>query len=160
AASNDEDECCRAFLQSSTTLTEKFFVFANELFEHVFLHQNERSLVQTLRAFSTRLFVMFELLRGHALTDLMDVKIPRSVVEAVESFVESKVRFACRGSRAAGVWPSRLQTCKRRTMSIDINRATIDQRVAASLAGFGVGGVLSLVLILAAVLVAIPLAAV
>lgn len=44
-------------------------------------------------------------------------------------------------------------------MSTDI-RPTIDQRVAASLKGFGVGGVLSLVLILAAVLVAIPLAAV
>lgn len=45
-------------------------------------------------------------------------------------------------------------------MSTDTDRLTIDQRVAASLKGFGAGGVLSLILILAAVLVAIPLAGV
>ena len=39
-------------------------------------------------------------------------------------------------------------------------RSGLDRRVAASLEGFGVGGALSLILILAAVLVAIPLAAV
>jgi membrane protease YdiL (CAAX protease family) len=45
-------------------------------------------------------------------------------------------------------------------MTADSERLTIDQRVAASLKGFGVGGVLSLILILAAVLVGIPIAAV
>jgi len=45
-------------------------------------------------------------------------------------------------------------------MTADVERSTLDQRVAASLKGFGFGGIASLVLILAAVLAAVPLAAV
>src|SRR5689334_13528387 len=39
-------------------------------------------------------------------------------------------------------------------------RPTVDQRVAASLKGFGVGGIVTLLIVFAAVLVAMPIAAV
>ena len=41
----------------------------------------------------------------------------------------------------------------------DLGRRTLDQRVAASLTGFGFGGIVCIVLILASVLVAVPVAA-